>query len=63
MRYHFPDLVAYMFYNWYASSQGFPARKSHVMRNRNGDVLQQTFLRHKEGQGKKSATKEKIGNN
>lgn len=60
VRYHFPDLaVAFMFYNWYASNQGFSARKSHVTRNSNGDVTQQTFLCHKEGKREEKCNKRK----
>jgi len=50
MRYHFLDReVAYMFYNWYGCLHGFAARKSRVVRNRNGVVVQQIFLCHREG--------------
>jgi hypothetical protein len=49
-RYHFPDReVACMFYNWYGCLHGFAARKSRVVRNRDGEVIQQTFLCHREG--------------
>ncbi|RHN81800.1 putative transcription factor FAR family [Medicago truncatula] len=50
MRYHFPDReVAFMFYNWYGCFHGFAARKSRLIRNINGEVVQQTFLCHREG--------------
>lgn len=50
MRYHFSDThVAFMFYNWYGSSHGFAAWKSRVVRNKNLDVIQQSFVCHREG--------------
>jgi len=49
MRYHFPDReVAFMFYNWYACLHGFAGRKSWNVRNVNGQIVQKTFLCHKE---------------
>lgn len=46
-RYHFVDLgVAFIFYNWYASTRGFAGRKSKTMKNINGDVTQQIFVCH-----------------
>jgi hypothetical protein len=37
--------VAYTFYNWYASYNGFATRKSKVLRNKRiGDLTQQTFV-------------------
>jgi zinc finger SWIM domain-containing protein 3 len=50
MRYHFPDRdAAFMFYNRYACVHGFAGRKSRVVKNINGVVVQQTFLCHREG--------------
>lgn len=50
VRYHFPNIdVAFMFYNMYASMRGFAARKSRVLWNRNGEMIQRTFLCHLEG--------------
>lgn len=50
MRYHFADLgVAFMFYNWYASTRGFAGRKSKVMKSTNGEIIQQIFVCHREG--------------
>lgn len=59
LRYHFPDVeVAFMFYNWYAGTRGFAARKSRYMRNKKGEITQKTFLCYREGQrgGKQSVT-------
>ncbi|XP_039684281.1 protein FAR1-RELATED SEQUENCE 5 [Medicago truncatula] len=50
MRYHFLDReVAFMFYNWYACLHGFAGRRSRNVRNVNGQIVQQTFLCHREG--------------
>lgn len=51
LRYHFVDVgVAYTFYNWYASYNGFAARRSKVLRNkRTGDLTQQTFVCYRQG--------------
>ncbi|XP_045798993.1 putative protein FAR1-RELATED SEQUENCE 10 [Trifolium pratense] len=50
MRYHFPDRrVAFMFYNCYGRFHGFAGRKSRVVKNTNGEVVQQTFVCHREG--------------
>jgi hypothetical protein len=50
MKYHFLNLdVAYTFYNWYANVHGFAARKSKVMRNKKGDITQQTFVCYRQG--------------
>jgi hypothetical protein len=50
MRFHFLDLeVAFMFYNWYGCFHGFAARKSRVIRNIKGEVVQQIFPCHREG--------------
>ncbi|XP_039690551.1 protein FAR1-RELATED SEQUENCE 5 [Medicago truncatula] len=38
-----------MFYNWYGCSHGFAGRKSRVVRNVKGEIVQQTFLCHREG--------------
>lgn len=49
-RYEFAELdVAYMFYTWFARNYGFSVRKGQVIRNRFGDVVQQTFLCSCEG--------------
>lgn len=50
MRYHFPDReVAFMFYNWYACLHGFAGRRSRNVRNAKGQIVQQTFICHREG--------------
>lgn len=50
MRFHFPDIVvAFTFYNWYVSSQGFVARKSMVLKNIHGEIIQQIFVCHRQG--------------
>jgi len=50
MRYHFPDrLVAFKFYNLYGCVRGFSGRRSRVVKNKDGDVVQQTFVCHREG--------------
>lgn len=41
--------IAYSFYNWYANMNGFGARKSNVLRNKNGVIVQQTFVCFREG--------------
>lgn len=59
LKYHFPDVeVAFMFYNWYAGTRGFAARKSRYMRNKKGEITQKTFLCYREGHrgGKQSDT-------
>jgi hypothetical protein len=41
--------VAYNFYCWFAKMNGFAVRKGQVIKNKNGDVLQQTFVCNLEG--------------
>lgn len=49
-RFDFADLdVAYNFYSWYARVNGFSVRKTQVLRDRLGNVLQQTFVCSREG--------------
>lgn len=49
-RFDFADLeLAYLFYCWYARVNGFSVRKSHVIRNYNGEKVQQTFVCSREG--------------
>lgn len=49
-RYDFADLeVAYLFYCWYGRVNGFSPRKDRVVRKKNGDILQQTFVCSREG--------------
>jgi len=44
-RYDFVSLdVAYMFYCWFARMSGFFVRKGQMIRDREGVVLQQTFV-------------------
>jgi hypothetical protein len=44
-RYEFVGLdVAYMFYCWFARTTGFSVRKGQVVKNVNGEIIQQTFL-------------------
>lgn len=41
MRVHFPNVeMAFMFYNWYASMHGFSARKSKIIWNCKGEMIQ-----------------------
>lgn len=50
MRFHFSDLgAAFLFYNHYASTQGFSARKGKVMKNIDGEITQQIFVCHRQG--------------
>lgn len=49
-RYDFGDLeAAYLFYSWYGRMNGFSVRKSRVVKSRNGEKLQQTFVCSCEG--------------
>ncbi|TKY53899.1 FAR1-RELATED SEQUENCE 5 [Spatholobus suberectus] len=41
--------MAYKFYYWFASMNGFGARKSKVVKNKNGETLQQTFVCYRQG--------------
>jgi hypothetical protein len=51
IRFHFPDVgVAFQFYNWYGCNQGFSARKCRIVRKSGGEIIQQTFVCHREGQ-------------
>ncbi|WJX46283.1 hypothetical protein P8452_33102 [Trifolium repens] len=44
-KYEFVGLdVAYMFYCWFAKLCGFSVRKGHVVKNRDGNIIQHTFL-------------------
>lgn len=55
-RYHFVDVgVAFLFYNWYASFHGFAGRKSKVVRNNKGDLIQQTFVCYRQGISKEKS--------
>lgn len=50
LKFHFPSVVvAFLFYNCYASHNGFGARKSRYVRNKKGEIIQQTFLCYREG--------------
>jgi len=50
MKFHFPNVgVAFMFYNWYASTKGFAGRKDRVVKNFGGEIIQQTFVCYREG--------------
>jgi hypothetical protein len=51
MKYHFLDVdVAFMFYNWNASVNGFAGRKCRVVTSRrDGEIMQQTFVCYREG--------------
>lgn len=50
MRYHFSDHeIVFMFYNWYDCLHGFAGRKSRVVRNTIGLIVQQTFLCRRDG--------------
>jgi hypothetical protein len=50
MMYHFPDrLVAFKFYNMYGCVHGFAGRRSRVVKNKDGEVIQQAFVCHREG--------------
>lgn len=41
--------MAYEFYHWDAILNGFAARKSKVIRSKKDDILQQTFVCHRNG--------------
>ncbi|MCI18280.1 protein FAR1-RELATED SEQUENCE 5, partial [Trifolium medium] len=41
--------VAYKFYCWFAKMNGFAVRKGQVIKNKAGDVVQQTFMCNLEG--------------
>lgn len=41
--------VGFMLYNKYGCLGGFYARESKVVRNVNGEIIQQTFICHQEG--------------
>jgi hypothetical protein len=41
--------VAYNFYCWFAKMNDFSVRKGQVIKNKNGDVIQQTFVWNLEG--------------
>lgn len=41
--------IAFSFYNWYANLNGFGARKSNVLKNKDGEIVQQTFVCFREG--------------
>jgi len=50
MMYHFLDrVVAFKFYNMYVCLHGFAGRRSRVVKNKDGNVIQQTFVCHREG--------------
>jgi len=50
MMYHFPDReFAFKFYNMYGCVHGFAGRNSRVVKNKDDDVVQQTFVCHREG--------------
>ncbi|KAJ1415153.1 MULE transposase domain [Sesbania bispinosa] len=52
-KYDFADLdVAHKFYIWYGRSNGFSVRKSNVVSNSKGDILQQTFVCSAQGHGR-----------
>lgn len=47
---HFADVgLTFMFYNWYAGTQGFAGRKDKVMKNSNGEITQQIFVCNLQG--------------
>jgi hypothetical protein len=49
MKFHFPNVgVAFMFHNWYASTKGFDGRKDRVVKNFGGEIIQHTFVCHRE---------------
>ncbi|XP_057418102.1 protein FAR1-RELATED SEQUENCE 5-like [Lotus japonicus] len=48
--FHFANVeVAYEFYHWYGRIMGFSARRGTIRRNTKGEVVQQTFLCHRQG--------------
>ncbi|KEH25381.1 FAR1 DNA-binding domain protein [Medicago truncatula] len=50
MMYHFSDrLVAFKFYNMYSCVCGFEGRRCRFVKNKDDDVIQQTFVCHREG--------------
>jgi hypothetical protein len=49
-QFHFSDLeIAFSFYDMYAKVKGFGARKDSILRNKHGEIVQQTFVCDKEG--------------
>jgi len=40
MLFHFPDVsMAFMFYNWYASTKGFTGRRDRVVKDCRGEII------------------------
>ncbi|CAK8576249.1 unnamed protein product [Lathyrus sativus] len=49
-KFQFPSLdMAYEFYNQYAKVNGFAVRKSKILQSKKGEILQQTFVCHRQG--------------
>ncbi|GAU39419.1 hypothetical protein TSUD_323670 [Trifolium subterraneum] len=49
-KFHFSSLeMAYEFYNRYARMNEFSVRKSKILYNKKGEILQRTFVCHKQG--------------
>ncbi|KAJ1400084.1 Zinc finger, PMZ-type [Sesbania bispinosa] len=49
MSFHFPNLeVAFIFYRWFARFKGFAARKDRTVKNKQKEVIQQTFVCYRE---------------
>ncbi|KAJ1387045.1 MULE transposase domain, partial [Sesbania bispinosa] len=50
MSFHFSNLeVAFIFYRWFARFKGFAARKDRTVKNKQKEVIQQTFVCYREG--------------
>lgn len=48
-RLYFASLeLAFLFYNWYGRINGFLARMVEILRNSKGEVVQQTFMCHRQ---------------
>ncbi|XP_057432331.1 protein FAR1-RELATED SEQUENCE 5-like [Lotus japonicus] len=55
INYNFPDReTAFLFYSWYGRLHEFACRKCRLVRNKAGEVVQQTFVCYREGKKKDS---------
>ncbi|CAK8539711.1 unnamed protein product [Lathyrus sativus] len=55
--------VAYTFYCWFAKKKDFKVRKGQVIKNKNGDVIQQKFVCNIEGFRQDKVEQHKCGPN
>lgn len=50
MKHHFPNVyAAFMFYNWYAGCMVLQQEKIKILRNKNGEATQKSFLCYRQG--------------